>query len=134
MICLLSLNHLIYVFISINNLFPTCFLSPLFVTLKKAHRSGELSLRGCIGNLSPIPLSKLYEYALSSAFRDSRFSPLKKKELPSIVVSVSLLVQYEECEHPFGLCTFRFCELYVRFFINDEWLHSQYDYFPFFPC
>ena len=41
-----------------------CFRSPLFVTLNKQTRSGS-ELRGCIGNLGPLPLSKLYEYALN---------------------------------------------------------------------
>ena len=39
--------------------------SPLFVTLNKKNRLGDLELRGCIGNLGPIPLSKLYDYALN---------------------------------------------------------------------
>lgn len=39
--------------------------SPLFVTWKKYDHRKNLTLRGCIGNLSPIPLTKIKEYALT---------------------------------------------------------------------
>ena len=40
--------------------------SPLFVTWKKYDsRRKHLNLRGCIGNLGPIPLTKIKEYALT---------------------------------------------------------------------
>lgn len=38
--------------------------APFFVTFKKRQPSGEYHLRGCIGSLSPLPLSALGEYAL----------------------------------------------------------------------
>lgn len=60
----------------------------------------EFELRGCIGTLSPRPLiSAVKEYALTSAFRDRRFDPIRKHELPHLRVAVSLLVNYEECSH-----------------------------------
>lgn len=57
-------------------------------------------LRGCIGSLSPKTLkSALSEYALASALQDRRFQPISQNEIPFLRVAVSLLVQYEECNH-----------------------------------
>lgn len=59
-----------------------------FVTLRK---SGDL--RGCIGNMTS--RSALHEtiasMALSSAFRDPRFSPLSKEEFQEISIEISVL-------------------------------------------
>jgi uncharacterized protein (TIGR00296 family) len=82
---------------------------PLFITWDKLkhsasrkqqeHRDGY-ELRGCIGTLSPKPLvSSIGEYALISALRDKRFNPVSLQEFPHLRVSVSLLVQYEDCDH-----------------------------------
>ena len=60
----------------------------------------DFELRGCIGTLAPRPLSTaIGEFALTSAFRDGRFNPIDKHELPFLRVAVSLLVNYEECNH-----------------------------------
>ena len=68
--------------------------TPLFVTY---HINGD-TLRGCIGNLSPISLPHAVpEYALISALNDTRFAPVTLAELPNLSVTVSLLVKYEEC-------------------------------------
>ncbi|GJJ76646.1 AMME syndrome candidate gene 1 protein [Entomortierella parvispora] len=72
---------------------------PLFVTWSTVHRRDEedLILRGCIGNFSAMPLhSGLKEYALVSAFKDGRFPPIVKKELPTLVCGVSLLIEFEK--------------------------------------
>jgi len=37
-----------------------------------------------------------------SAFKDSRFDPLREEELTSLDLGVSLLVNYEECSHAYG--------------------------------
>eukprot|EP00638_Chattonella_subsalsa_P006895 CAMPEP_0117745754 /NCGR_PEP_ID=MMETSP0947-20121206/7548_1 /TAXON_ID=44440 /ORGANISM="Chattonella subsalsa, Strain CCMP2191" /LENGTH=202 /DNA_ID=CAMNT_0005562965 /DNA_START=168 /DNA_END=776 /DNA_ORIENTATION=+ len=74
--------------------FPTESECPMFVTWKKMEH-GQIQLRGCIGTLSPHPLSGLKDYTHSSAFRDRRFQPIAKHEVPSLTVSVSLLVHYE---------------------------------------
>ncbi|KAK8809830.1 hypothetical protein WA158_000773 [Blastocystis sp. Blastoise] len=67
----------------------------IFVTLeKKVFKQYEL--RGCIGNLSPISLSSLSEYALYSAFEDNRFHSLNASELPKLRVEVSLLYDFED--------------------------------------
>ena len=59
-------------------------------------------LRGCIGTLSPKPLiTSVGDYALTSALRDRRFQPITPQEIPSLRVSVSLLVQYEPCQDCF---------------------------------
>lgn len=60
----------------------------VFVTLLK-----EGHLRGCIGVLEPIyPLYEgIQKMALSSAFEDPRFPPLKAEELPLIEIEISVL-------------------------------------------
>ena len=70
--------------------------APLFVTLHLI-KGVDKELRGCIGTLSPdaVLSSALQSYAISSAFKDSRFSPLRIDELEQLELSVSLLVQYE---------------------------------------
>ncbi|KAJ2721105.1 hypothetical protein GGI07_004170 [Coemansia sp. Benny D115] len=69
---------------------------PLFVTWDKRDRYGELQLRGCIGNFSPMRLSTgLRDYALTSALHDSRFPPIALRELPLLSCSVSLLIDFE---------------------------------------
>ncbi|WP_038054899.1 AmmeMemoRadiSam system protein A [Thermodesulfobacterium hydrogeniphilum] len=59
-----------------------------FVTLLK-----EGHLRGCIGILEPLyPLYEvIQEMALSAAFKDPRFPPLRKEELPLIEIEISVL-------------------------------------------
>jgi len=60
----------------------------------------DFELRGCIGTLAPRPLrTAIGEFAITSAFRDGRFNPISKHELPHLRVAVSLLVNYEECRH-----------------------------------
>mmetsp|Transcript_8628 Transcript_8628/g.8762 ORF Transcript_8628/g.8762 Transcript_8628/m.8762 type:complete len:205 (+) Transcript_8628:226-840(+) len=73
---------------------------PMFVTLNSvSQKDSSLSLRGCIGTLSPKPLSSLADFTHSSAFRDRRFEPLLEYEIASLEISVSLLVAYEDIEH-----------------------------------
>jgi len=65
-----------------------------FVSLKK---DGEL--RGCIGTIFPTKESlgkEIIENAVSSAFRDPRFYPVKKEELDELDYSVDVLEQPEE--------------------------------------
>jgi AmmeMemoRadiSam system protein A len=59
-----------------------------FVTLK-----ADGTLRGCIGSLEPhAPLAvDVRTNAVGAAFRDPRFAPLRRAELASIEVEVSLL-------------------------------------------
>ncbi|MEW5302183.1 MAG: hypothetical protein WDW36_004988 [Sanguina aurantia] len=69
---------------------------PLFVTWNTASESGSprshWRLRGCIGTLEPRDLhSALHDYALTSALRDHRFSPIRPSELPHLRCTVSLL-------------------------------------------
>lgn len=57
----------------------------------------ENKLRGCVG--FPLPYFPLFEAvqraAISSAFEDSRFEPLKKEELKKVVFEVSVLTKPE---------------------------------------
>lgn len=67
---------------------------PLFVTwtIDKSQ-----NLRGCIGTFNGIHLHDgLREYALTSAMKDPRFSPVAHEELPRLHVSVSILHHFED--------------------------------------
>jgi AmmeMemoRadiSam system protein A len=59
-----------------------------FVTL---HKNGDL--RGCIGNIEPTSslAEGVKQNAINAAFKDPRFSPLKKDELPDVTIEISLL-------------------------------------------
>ncbi|KAK4685558.1 hypothetical protein P7C73_g4588, partial [Tremellales sp. Uapishka_1] len=75
----------------------------LFVTWNIASRSrpAKHTLRGCIGNFSPMPLAKgLEEYALISALQDHRFSPIAASELPFLSCNVSLLTPFTPVSNP----------------------------------
>lgn len=70
---------------------------PLFVTWNKEARSGDWRLRGCIGTLEPKRIhTALRDYALTSALRDRRFSPVQWKEVSSLQCTVSLLHSFEQ--------------------------------------
>ncbi|KAL7421076.1 hypothetical protein Q5752_003960 [Cryptotrichosporon argae] len=72
----------------------------LFVTWNTV-KHGHRSLRGCIGNFSPMPLAEgLREYALVSALNDHRFSPIRASELPHLAASVSLLTPFAPAASP----------------------------------
>ncbi|KAM0285459.1 hypothetical protein ACHAQH_001408 [Verticillium albo-atrum] len=74
--------------------------SPLFVTWNTiSAKSGERSLRGCIGTFAAQDLdSGLSEYALTSALEDTRFPPVRAAELPTFEVAVTLLTDFEDCD------------------------------------
>ena len=68
--------------------------SPLFVTWRIGK---DLKLRGCMGTFDSVHLHPgLREYAITSAFKDSRFPPVKKDEVPELNVSVSILIHFED--------------------------------------
>ncbi|ETI27340.1 hypothetical protein G647_09530 [Cladophialophora carrionii CBS 160.54] len=72
---------------------------PLFVTWNTHSRSGHKSLRGCIGTFEALPLaSGLATYALTSAFDDTRFSPIPAALLPALSCSLTLLADFEPCK------------------------------------
>uniref|UniRef100_A0A7R9YEG2 AMMECR1 domain-containing protein n=1 Tax=Pinguiococcus pyrenoidosus TaxID=172671 RepID=A0A7R9YEG2_9STRA len=73
---------------------------PLFVTWNK-RESDDLRLRGCIGNLSPMPLQEISTFVYKSAFQDHRFTPIEQHELPQLECGVSLLVHYEEAANAY---------------------------------
>ncbi|KAJ5103732.1 hypothetical protein N7532_004261 [Penicillium argentinense] len=71
---------------------------PLFVTWNTFSRSGSKSLRGCIGTFEAQDLAEgLKSYALTSAFHDTRFSPIPKSLLPSLSCSLTLLGSFGPC-------------------------------------
>ena len=66
------------------------------MTWDKRSSGGEYQLRGCIGCFDPLELvSGIRQYALTSAFRDSRFRPISHGEVAELRVSVSLLIKFE---------------------------------------
>jgi len=69
---------------------------PLFVTWNQhSARSGQKSLRGCIGTFAAQELeSGLQSYALTSALEDTRFSPIPASLLPQLSVHVTLLTNF----------------------------------------
>ncbi|KAK2777257.1 hypothetical protein FQN53_002312 [Emmonsiellopsis sp. PD_33] len=71
---------------------------PLFVTWNTLSSNGHKSLRGCIGTFEPQELAfGLKSYALTSAFNDTRFSPIHPSLLPSLSCSLTLLSTFEPC-------------------------------------
>ncbi len=75
---------------------------PLFVTWNTISRTtSHKYLRGCIGTFDALPLSSgLQTYALTSAFEDTRFSPVPHSLLPSLSCSLTLLADFETCTSP----------------------------------
>lgn len=63
--------------------------SGAFVTLNE--RSGDL--RGCIGSIEPVaPLAQAVSAsAVNAAFRDPRFYPVQKEELPNLHIEISVM-------------------------------------------
>jgi len=67
-----------------------------FVSLKK-----EGKLRGCIGTIFPVKErlgEEIIENAVSSAFRDPRFYPIKEEELDDLEYSVDVLEEPKEAK------------------------------------
>jgi len=72
---------------------------PLFVTwnTRSSKPDGSPRLRGCIGCFEPLSLHDgLAEYALISAFRDTRFRKIEERELPKLECCISLLTNFED--------------------------------------
>ncbi|KAL8771706.1 MAG: hypothetical protein Q9209_002897 [Squamulea sp. 1 TL-2023] len=74
---------------------------PLFVTWNTLSPRGHKSLRGCIGTFEAQELSSgLENYALTAAFDDTRFSPIRSVELPTLANHITLLHSFTPCAHP----------------------------------
>ena len=60
-----------------------------FVTL----RTPDRRLRGCIGSVFPVaPLCRtVADNAINAAFRDPRFEPLRREELPAVGLEISVM-------------------------------------------
>lgn len=66
--------------------------APLFVTWNK-----DGNLRGCIGTFQELPIeSGVKRFSLTAALQDTRFLPISRKELPSLLVSVTLLANFTQ--------------------------------------
>jgi AMME syndrome candidate gene 1 protein len=89
---------------------------PLFVTWKKTRGDSKtLALRGCIGTFQPGKLQKsLQQYANIAAFKDRRFDPIVKSEVPKLECAVSLLVNFEQGTDFLDWEVSYWCAAYVR--------------------
>jgi uncharacterized protein (TIGR00296 family) len=113
----------------INELSDDSVECPIFITWEKcfnsnnnnnASSSPSWQLRGCIGNLSPRLLATaVEEYAMISAFNDRRFKPIKKTEMHSLRVAVSLLVKYEICKDVYDW-TIGVHGILIKFVVNGQ--------------
>lgn len=68
------------------------------------HTEREERLRGCIGCLDANALTLhpgLQNYCISAAFKDGRFSPIRKEEVLNLTCQVSLLHTYETADHSY---------------------------------
>ena len=71
------------------------FVGELKLKLRTLHN--EFFHIGCIGTFNEMQLHQgLREYAVTSAMKDSRFSPVSREEFPSLHVSVSILCHFED--------------------------------------
>lgn len=108
--------------------------SPLFVTWNtRSTRSGRASrLRGCIGNFEAMPLRDgLAEYALISAFKDSRFKKIDKSELQSLecwsVICLLYSILYQTRRSVSLLTDFEDASSYLDWTVG---IHGIYITFP----
>ena len=83
----------------IPNCFPESLKSkkfPLFVTWTTGKNK---NLRGCIGTFVSNDLEEnLKNFSLIAALKDRRFAPINAKEIPSLNVGVSLLINFEDAK------------------------------------
>ncbi len=79
--------------------FPKIFKNqqfPVFVTWTKGK---EQNLRGCIGTFHSDDLEEnLKNFAISAAFKDSRFPPINEREISSLNCGISLLINFEDAK------------------------------------
>lgn len=80
------------------------YASPEFSALRGAFVTLHLedALRGCIGHIEgrKSVRENIRDLALSSAFRDPRFQPLSKEELPLVDIEISLLTPLGKVSSP----------------------------------
>jgi len=111
----------------VNDMPDPSIQTPLFVTWENYDKDQSAwQCRGCIGNLSPLPLATdLTEYALISALRDRRFKPIALEELPSLRVAVSLLVDYEDCKDAYDW-TIGIHGIFIEFRLDGQRFSGTY--------
>ena len=84
---------------TIPSVFPESLKSkkfPLFVTWTTGPSK---NLRGCIGTFKSDNLEKnLKNFALTAAFEDPRFNPIKLSEVKNLNVGISLLTNFEKAK------------------------------------
>ena len=107
---------------NIKTNFPKIFKNekfPVFVTWTTGK---EKNLRGCIGTfLSDNLEENLKNFALSAAFKDSRFPPIKEKEIPSLNCGISLLINFENAKNCYD---WEVGKHGIQIFFEDHGQHS----------
>ena len=107
---------------NIKTNFPKIFKNekfPVFVTWTTGK---EKNLRGCIGTfLSDNLEENLKNFALSAAFKDSRFPPIKEKEIPSLNCGISLLINFEDAKNCYD---WEVGKHGIQIFFEDHGQHS----------
>ena len=83
-------------------------------------------LRGCIGTFEPKSLAiNLPTYTLISAFKDSRFPPIKSEEVNLLKCSVSLLHSFEEAKNAYDWEVGKH-GMQIEFKVAEKEYHSTY--------
>ena len=102
--------------------FPNIFKNqkfPVFVTWTIGR---DKTLRGCIGTFHSDDLkANLEHFALTAAFQDSRFPPIKKKELPYLNCEISLLIDFEDTQNCYD---WEIGKHGIQIFFEDNGPHS----------
>jgi uncharacterized protein (TIGR00296 family) len=102
--------------------FPKIFQNqkfPVFVTWTKGKQQ---NLRGCIGTFLSDDLEEnLKNFAISAAFKDSRFPPINEREIPSLNCGISLLINFEDAKNCYD---WELGKHGIQIFFEDHGQHS----------
>ena len=102
--------------------FPKIFKNqqfPVFVTWTKGK---EQNLRGCIGTFHSDDLEEnLKDFAMSAAFKDSRFPPINEREISSLNCGISLLINFEDAKNCYD---WELGKHGIQIFFEDHGQHS----------
>ena len=102
--------------------FPKIFKNqkfPVFVTWTKGKQQ---NLRGCIGTFLSDDLEEnLKNFAISAAFKDSRFPPINEREIPSLNCGISLLINFEDAKNCYD---WELGKHGIQIFFEDHGQHS----------
>lgn len=104
--------------------------SSTFLESSGSNMSCSWRLRGCIGNLSPrLLVDAVGEYAIISALKDRRFDPIQLSEVQSLRCSVSLLVNFEDCQHVYDWTVGKH-GIMIKFYAHETGKYYNATYLP----